>query len=141
MKKKFRSVKRKKPVIRDKYLFDRGYGRSTFEYDFINSKNHQDLLSLPNFLIYFKIAMEDELKITPRVWFFRSGISHYNPNPSREQLIVVSITALVNLIYGKKPKTREWNQIKKFIQTNRLAIQRHWSHITDSLEFFEEILL
>lgn len=141
MKKKFRSVKRKKPIIRDKYFFDRGYGRSTFEYDFMNSKNHQDLLSLPYFLIYFKIAMGDELKITPRVWFLCSEVSHYNPNPSRERLIVVSTTPLVNLIYGKKPKAKEWNQIKKFIQTNRLSIQRHWSHITDSREFFEEILL
>ncbi len=82
----------------------------------------------------------DELKITPRVWFFRSGISHYNPNPSREQLIVVSTTPLVNLIYGKKPKAREWNQIKKFIQAHRLVIQRHWSHITDSCEFFRELV-
>lgn len=73
MKKKFRSVKRKMPVIRDKYLFDRGYGRSTFEYDFINSKNHQDLLSLPNFLIYFKIAMGDELKITHAFGSFVQG--------------------------------------------------------------------
>lgn len=141
MKKKFRSVKRKKPVIRDTCLFRRGWRRSFFEYSSI-FKRAKLRLQLPNFNVWFKQATGEELKITPRVWFLRSGVgvlSH--PNPNRKQLIVVSITARVNLIYGKKPKSREWNQIKKFIQTNRLAIQRHWSHITDSLEFFEEILL
>lgn len=140
MKKKFRSVKRKKPVIRDKYLFDRGWRRSFFEYSRV-FKRARLRLQLPNFSVWFKQATGEELKITPRVWFLRSGVgvlSH--PNPNRKQLIVVSITARVNLIYGKKPKSREWNQIQKFIQTNRLAIQRHWNETTSTCEFASELV-
>ena len=43
------------------------------------------------------------------------------------------------LIYGKKPKAKEWNQIKQFIQSNRTAIQRHWSQETDSIGLFKEL--
>ena len=113
MKKKFRSIKYKKPVIRDTCLSDRGWRRSFFEFSSV-FKRAKLRLQLPNFNVWFKQASDEELKITPRVWFLRSGVgvlSH--PNPSRKQLVVVSTTALVNLIYGKKPKAREWNQIKK----------------------------
>ncbi|HRG63661.1 MAG TPA: hypothetical protein PLP75_11685 [Burkholderiales bacterium] len=32
------------------------------------------------------------------------------------------------------------NQIKQFIQSNRVAIQRHWSRETDSIGLFEELI-
>lgn len=134
MKKTFQSFKRKKPVIRDQYLFNKGCGRSTFEYTFLWGSNTISLTSFAQ--IWFKYGIDDELRLTPRVWFSRVNFSN---NHNSNQLVVVSITNLVNLIYGKKPKAKEWNQIKQFLQSNRTAIQRHWSQETDSIGLFKEL--